>query len=99
MTEEPDGEPEVRTSRADFRAFVRKNHPDVGGDPEEFMAGLARYREAERSTVDTEDAEDLSDDARFDAPLTFVTTPRGVSRAVAGAKRWRQRRRRPPRVQ
>ena len=28
--------------RAAFRAWVRTHHPDVGGDPEEFRAGLER---------------------------------------------------------
>ena len=29
--------------RAAFRAFVREHHPDRGGDPEVFVAGLARF--------------------------------------------------------
>lgn len=32
----------------EFRAFVRRHHPDVGGDPEVFAAGVARWREAQR---------------------------------------------------
>ena len=31
------------TDRAAFRAFVRAHHPDVGGDPETFRAGLAAF--------------------------------------------------------
>lgn len=30
--------------RAEFRAWVRAHHPDVGGDPEAFTAGLTRWR-------------------------------------------------------
>lgn len=30
--------------RAAYRAFVREHHPDRGGDPEVFVAGLARFR-------------------------------------------------------
>ncbi len=30
--------------RAAERAFVRAHHPDVGGDPEVFVAGLAALR-------------------------------------------------------
>jgi hypothetical protein len=30
----------------DFRAWVRTHHPDVGGDPAEFAAGLERRRRA-----------------------------------------------------
>jgi hypothetical protein len=31
--------------RAAYRAFVREHHPDRGGDPEVFVAGLARFRD------------------------------------------------------
>ncbi|MFI0351905.1 hypothetical protein [Actinomadura sp. 9N407] len=30
--------------RAEFRAWVRAHHPDVGGDPAEFADGLRRIR-------------------------------------------------------
>lgn len=33
-------------SRAEFRAWVRACHPDVGGDPDTFAEGLARWRPA-----------------------------------------------------
>ncbi len=29
---------------SEFRAFVRRHHPDVGGDPEVFAAGVAAWR-------------------------------------------------------
>lgn len=28
----------------EYREFVRTRHPDRGGDPDEFVAGLTRYR-------------------------------------------------------
>lgn len=86
------GDPE---RRAAFRAFVRANHPDAGGDPEVFVAGLREFqRQADADTDErTED-----DSARFDAPVTFVVSRGGVAGAVDKAKRWRHRRRRPPRV-
>ena len=31
-------------ARQAFRAWVRVHHPDAGGDPEEFAAGLSRWR-------------------------------------------------------
>ncbi len=34
----------MRADREEFRAWVRAHHPDVGGDPEEFVAGLERRR-------------------------------------------------------
>ena len=55
--------------RAEVRAFVRRHHPDVGGDPEAFRTGLARLRE-----VDPRDLGDVDDpdDPRFDAPIVAV---------------------------
>ncbi|WP_328458615.1 hypothetical protein [Amycolatopsis sp. NBC_00438] len=72
-------------ARAAFREFVRTHHPDVGGDPAEFAAGLARFR-AGKSAVD---------DTRFDAPIRFVVNRRGVAAVLAKLRK----RRRPPRVQ
>jgi hypothetical protein len=75
------------TSRAEIRAFVRARHPDVGGDPDEFIAGLEKLRRRQ------ETGEEHS--PRYDAPVSFVVTPKGVVNRV---RRWRHRRRRPPRV-
>lgn len=72
-------------TRAEIRAFVRANHPDVGGDPEAFTAGLARLR-------------DRADDPRFDAPIVVEARPRGFRGVLHRARcRWR-RRHAPPRV-
>ena len=49
--------------RAAFRAFVREHHPDRGGDPEVFVAGLARFR----PPVAVGRRRD-PDDRRYDAP-------------------------------
>ncbi|WP_433324515.1 hypothetical protein [Spirillospora sp. CA-294931] len=39
-------------ARRAFRAWVRVHHPDAGGDPEEFVAGLQRWhRELTAPTV------------------------------------------------
>ncbi|MFC5994877.1 hypothetical protein ACFQE5_11720 [Pseudonocardia hispaniensis] len=35
--------------RAAYRAFLREHHPDRGGDPTVFAAGLARFRDAQRA--------------------------------------------------
>jgi hypothetical protein len=75
------------TSRAEIRAFVRAHHPDVGGDPDEFIAGLQKLRRPRETGEE--------DSPRYDAPVTFVVTPKGV---VGRVRRWRDRRRRPPRV-
>ena len=36
--------PEPAGTRRAFRAFVRAQHPDRGGDPAVFAAGVAAYR-------------------------------------------------------
>jgi hypothetical protein len=70
--------------RAAFRAFVRENHPDRGGDPEVFAAGLARFREADQDAID---------DARFDAPVEVVRPlPFPVRVGVALIRTWHRRR-------
>ncbi|WP_181779665.1 hypothetical protein [Pseudonocardia pini] len=65
--------------RAAFRAFVREHHPDRGGDPEVFAAGMARFREPPA-------------DPRFDAPVVFVPTPPLPVRIVVAAIRTARRR-------
>ncbi|MEU3270850.1 hypothetical protein ABZ639_08375 [Saccharomonospora sp. NPDC006951] len=69
--------------RAEFLAYVRQNHPDVGGDPHAFAEGLARFRS--RSS---------REDDRFDAPVTFTGRPSALARIT----QWRSRRGRGPRV-
>lgn len=84
-----------RDTRRAFRRFVRSHHPDVGGNPNAFIAGLASFGRGpgggQRHNRDTE--------SRFDAPIVFVHRRRGLRRLVAWmADRWAARRR-PPRVQ
>lgn len=77
--------------RAAYRAYIRAHHPDVGGDPQAFTAGLARWREralpARWSTVD-----------RYDAPVVFVDKPSGVRGFVHDVRGWLARRKQPSRV-
>jgi hypothetical protein len=75
--------------RAAYRAFVRENHPDRGGDPEVFVAGLARFREAGLDHL----GPDPVDDPRFDAPVEVVTPlPFPVRVGVALIRTWHRRR-------
>jgi hypothetical protein len=83
---------EEEAARAAYRAFVREHHPDVGGDPDEFIAGLEKLRRQQGR----QDGPPRDDSPRFDAPVTFVVNPKGV---VGRVRRWRDRRKRPPRVQ
>lgn len=77
--------------RAAYRAFVRTHHPDRGGDPEFFIAGLARFRsEAEGSASERTGPPD--------APIEVVATPPLPARvAIALIRTWRRRYR--PRVE
>ena len=75
--------------RAAYRAFVREHHPDRGGDPDEFVAGLARFREGGTTPP-------LDDDPRWDAPVEIVTplpAPVRVAVALIRTLRWHRRRR------
>ncbi|MER7016289.1 hypothetical protein ABT324_33075 [Saccharopolyspora sp. NPDC000359] len=75
--------PQDPDTRRAVRAFARAHHPDVGGDPEVFAAGLAALR---------------AGPDRFDAPVVVVHRPRGVRSLVHRFRAWRARRTRPPRV-
>ena len=65
--------------RSAIREFVRQHHPDVGGDPEVFAAGLAELRAREQR------------DDRFEAPVVGVPGRHGL-RGIA--QRWKARRER-----
>lgn len=76
-----------REARAAFREFVRTHHPDRGGDPVVFRAGLELYGRA------------IAPNRRvMSAPITVHHRRKGLGVFVdAAALRWR-RHRRPPRV-
>ncbi|MDN5859523.1 MAG: hypothetical protein L0H84_12950 [Pseudonocardia sp.] len=58
--------------RAEFRAFVRTHHPDRGGDPGVFVAGMARLARTRPASVPaTATQDDL--DPRYDRPVEFTT--------------------------
>ncbi|MCP2258330.1 hypothetical protein LX15_002024 [Streptoalloteichus tenebrarius] len=70
--------------RRAFLAFVKAHHPDVGGDPAAFVAGLAAFRGRPATAAPGNDA---SAPDRFDAPVT--ARPAGLRGVVW---RWRDRR-------
>ena len=73
--------------RSRFRAFVREHHPDRGGDPEAFVAGLARFG-AVPAPADPD-----PEDPRFDAPVEVVTPlPFPVRVGVALIRTWHRHR-------
>ena len=76
--------------RAAYRAFVRENHPDRGGDPDRFVTGLARFR-ADAARAGSVPAEP-PDDPRFDAPVEVVAPlPFPVRVGVALIRTWHRR--------
>jgi len=89
------------TAAAGFRAFARRHHPDVGGDPETFRRGVEAFR-AGRSpfeavaadlAVDTAPSRPApswsipDDDPRLDAPVVAVSA-RILPRTVRAGRRW-----------
>lgn len=75
--------------KAAYRRFVRTHHPDVGGDPAEFAAGLRQFRRGEIAAG--------TETAPRGESLVFVRRSRGVPRLLA-ALAARRRRKRNPRV-
>lgn len=92
MTSTPDDD-----SRARLRAFVRAHHPDVGGDPETFAAGLAELR-ARRDAATRGRGSGRPDrnrpPDRYDAPVVIVPGEHGLRGALRRIRIWRLRKRR-----
>lgn len=76
--------------RAEWRRFVRDHHPDRGGDPEVFAAGVRAYREGRRPTTAAFQTEQY---------LTMHRSPRGLGHVTRWARRRWDGWTRPPRVQ
>jgi hypothetical protein len=93
VTDGPEGGPGAETwtreERAAYRAFVRDHHPDRGGDPEAFVAGLARLRAARAVRLDLEET---PDQRRYDAPVEVVADLPLAARIVVAAIRTARRR-------
>ena len=86
--------------RAAFRAFVREHHPDRGGDPEAFAAGLTRFRAPGRAGQGTSGCGGTGPQPRtdrYDAPVELVAPlPLPLRGVLHLMRRWRRRHR--PRV-
>ncbi len=83
--------------RAAYRAFIRDNHPDRGGDPDAFVAGLARFRSGAAVSdggPGPPDGDPDRADARYDAPIVVVADlPFPVRVAIAALRTVRRQRR------
>ena len=76
--------------RAAYRSFVRTHHPDRGGDPAVFVAGLAHFRELARSGP----RPDPPAPDRYDAPIEIVRDlPLPARVAIALVRTVRRKRR------
>lgn len=84
--------------RAAFRAFVREHHPDRGGDPEVFVAGLARFATRDRAVPpDSSGVGGTAGRRGTESPVEFVASLSPPLRAMLYLIRvWRRRYR--PRV-
>jgi hypothetical protein len=80
--------------KAAFRRWARENHPDVGGDPEVFAAGLQAAREG-RFQETPAGAGDRDEEP---IPVYVHKSIHGLARVIVAAQKWNARRRRPPRV-
>lgn len=76
--------------RQAFRAFVRSHHPDLGGDPSAFAAGLAVFGRG----AGTKRQMDAARDARFDAPVVFYRQPHGIRALLVWLRSLRAQRQR-----
>lgn len=74
--------------RAAYRSFVRTHHPDRGGDPEVFVAGLAHFRSLDPVPQAPRRAPD-----RYDAPIEIVRDLPLPARLVVALIRTIRRRR------
>jgi hypothetical protein len=88
------------SAAARFRAFARRHHPDVGGDPETFRLGVAAFRAGrspfaavgeadpgEAAAADPPRWTIPDDDPRLDAPVVAVSG-RVVPRTLRAGRRF-----------
>jgi len=82
------------------REFIRTHHPDVGGDPAVFTAGLAEFHtgSAEGSFTTRWPEWVAPDDRRLNADIVFRRRPRGFEAVLLWLKQLRDRDKRPARV-
>lgn len=81
------GAPADEVRRA-FRSYARTHHPDRGGDPERFQAGVEAAERLLGGAPGT--------GARGD--VVFHRRPKGIEVLTARPRAWWRSRRRPPRV-
>ncbi|SFE06471.1 hypothetical protein SAMN04487819_107160 [Actinopolyspora alba] len=88
---------DAREARVRLREFVRANHPDVGGDPEVFAAGVAELQSARDGVRSPSETPNTLPGERGDGPVVLVRR-HGLRGLLARIREWRARRGRGPRV-
>jgi len=76
--------------RVAYRQFVRTHHPDIGGDPAIFIAGVQRFH----TTGRTESSAHSGNADPYGGPLFFVARPQGFRAFLQAMLRRRRRQRR-----
>jgi hypothetical protein len=82
--------------KAAFRRWAREHHPDMGGDPAVFAAGLeaaraGRWEEFENPPSAPEEPETRT-------TVYVRKSARGIAKVIVAAQRWNTRRKQPPRA-
>jgi hypothetical protein len=90
-------------SKAAFRRWAREHHPDVGGDPGVFAAGVQAEREGRWEEFITcgcvqAGTAGLPAEPRPHTQVYVRRSARGVVRLYVAARRWQDKRHMPPRV-
>ena len=81
MTGPSDGTDD-RARAAARRAFIRAQHPDAGGDPDRFMAGLARFDDTQPAPSSNAARPSVHRSRRPDRVVTLAV--RRLRRRIAG---------------
>ncbi|WP_019853565.1 hypothetical protein [Actinopolyspora mortivallis] len=84
-------------ARARLREFVRTHHPDVGGDPETFAAGIAALQRGRDEADGFSPTPPTTRETRAGDTVVIVRRD-GLRGLLARLREWRSRRRRGPRV-
>jgi hypothetical protein len=99
-------DPGEHDRRQEFRRFVRAHHPDRGGDPAVFAAGVEAYRNGARPSVSDRQGSFAhrwpewvgTGDPRLNTRTSFYRKRNGVAGVLDAVQRGLRRRRQPSRV-
>ncbi|OLT13265.1 hypothetical protein BJF78_22255 [Pseudonocardia sp. CNS-139] len=75
----------MSSEKSEFREFVREHHPDRGGDPDAFVAGMARFAAPAGAPEPARPADSVD----------MAALPYPVRVGVALIRTWHQLRRQP----